>query len=314
MGTKVFTQDSMVKGNKYSNRKEVNEMERKSIRGRLSLTLGVLVLAVVMFLIQTPTHGAVTCPTLSTGDSDGDGFTDQQECEGLTLMNQTLFPGRQSGLPRANRLDPDTKDLFVILVPASTSKFPENPLEYVSRVLAEGGLAITLHTINDNQATLDRFVSSSSQQKAIKIVESSNTSNLLVLGQAPVGAPNSFNDTFDEATIFTENIITNIAQKCGNRVNTLNCADTTGAYGQLLIDKYIKHTIAHETGHMVILRYLDITRATDFKIYSSIGNHYPDGTLVLLDQFVKTVDKSGKVTFYLGTVYTSPDQTRFRLK
>jgi hypothetical protein len=296
---------------------ETTMKDRKAMKsGMMLLLIFSAALAISMASGQITAWAQVNCNPISDpdGDPDQDGFTNSEECNGIMLANSTdFFPGKNSAYERPYRLDPDSKDLFVILVPAPGGYFStlSNPLEFVTQ--ATGGLPITLHTITENQATPNRFVSSSSQQKAIRIIESLDTSNSIALGQAPVGTPNSFNDSFDQATIYTQNIIDNIELKCGARVNTSRCADTAGAYGQELVDKYIKHTIAHETGHMVVLRYLDLSKSSDFKTYMNIGNHYPTGTSVLLDQSVKFTDKSGKVTFYLGTVYTSPDQANFKI-
>ena len=63
--------------------------------------------------------------SLPYGDNDLDGFTNQEECEGLvagetTYDNHIVYlsiPGRNSGVLRENRLDPESKDLFLGVIP-----------------------------------------------------------------------------------------------------------------------------------------------------------------------------------------------------
>src|SRR5215475_11766676 len=53
-------------------------------------------------------------------DSDNDGFTDAQECSGITTIGGATFPRCVAGLARDQCVDPDSKDLFVIFAPASS--------------------------------------------------------------------------------------------------------------------------------------------------------------------------------------------------
>jgi hypothetical protein len=231
-------------------------------------------------------------------DSDNDGF---EENIPITLYDSSTYPLCGQGLERSQCLDPATKDLFVILVKALPSNIPSNPLEYVSMPLSVGGLAIATHEIAENQ-TLNRVVSSSSPQKAIRITESLDTSNLSILASASYGTPNGL----DNATVYTQRIIDLIKSICGSSYGTSNCKDSTGVYGQDLINKYIKNTIAHEAGHMMKLT----------KIYNANygGYHYKTGTGVTMDQSVYYTSKSGKVTFYIGAKFTANDQVDATLK
>jgi hypothetical protein len=240
-------------------------------------------------------------------DADSDGFA---ETTLLTLWNNSSYPLCQ-GQDRNTCLDPITKDLFVALIRSPEGKVPLYPFEFVYRDKALGGLGVAVHELASAQIdSSTRRVSASSDQKAIRVTESLDTSNTNLLGVTNIGTPN----TSGFITVFTQTIINRIMEVCGNRFGTTNCTDTTGAYGQALIDKYIKHTIAHETGHNMTLRYLDLTKSTDLKIYNSIQNHYPEGTGAILDQFVKFTDKAGKVTFTLGDKFTPADQGVAKLK
>ena len=307
----------MIKKDENNTIREVIFTMKKG-EGLKSCTYSVLILilafALAMLLIQAPAHGAVTCPSdknspdalaLKNTDFDGDGFSDYAECYGITLMDQSHFYGRLEGrsmeLPPDQYLDPDTKDLFVILVKATdlganyTNITQANPLEYVSRTLAQGGLAITTHPIGREKATLDRLVTSTSTQKAVRVTESLDTSDPNQSGQSDgCGTPNGS----DNARVYTENI--------KNRVNSVyQSAKATVPPG--LIDTYIKHTIAHEIAHA--LGPLAPTYNAKFA-----GYHYKSGTNVEMDQSVYYTSKGSTVNFYIGTTYTSADQSAFKLK
>lgn len=232
-------------------------------------------------------------------DADNDGFTDEQESVlGIYLYNQTYIPPCVAGMDRASCLDPVTKDLFVILVPATPSNIPANPLEYVSKTLAEGGLAIATHEIASAQAGPDREITGSSTQKAVRITESLDTSNDVILGISQYGTPNQL----DLATVYTQRIKNHIMSVCGSSFGTSKCADNTGVSSQALIEKYIKHTIAHEAAHMLTLTTIYNNRLG--------GHHYKTGTNVILDQ---SVYYKG-TTFYVGTTFTSADKSGATLK
>jgi len=256
-------------------------------------------------------------------DSDGDGFTDYQECYGFKLADANLTPfcgsagcggSTQKGqnIPaRANRLDPNSKDLFVILAPWPSP--PDNiliqyfgsnnlmqTLEYVTNPIGQaagqGGLGVTVHLIGD---FADRKVTSGSPQKAIRIAESPDNSDPLTLGISNYGTPNGI----DFATIFTRRIVSFIDSLCP--ANT-TCVDSTGLTSLELKKKYIKHVIAHEVGHVVLL--------TNVSNPNYGGYHYKSGTNVLMDQAIYFTNKSGTVTYYIGTNYTTNDQSIFVVK
>src|SRR5439155_11556423 len=121
----------------------------------------------------------VNCAIASTTlDFDNDGFTDAQECAGITLFDKTPFPGVVSGQPRAGRLDPNTKDVFVILVRATpTSLIPTTvPYQFISASQSAGGLGLFVHEISKTQAAADRTVTGVlGSQKAARLTESLDT-------------------------------------------------------------------------------------------------------------------------------------------
>ena len=248
---------------------------RKRQRIKTKVGLGLLLLVALAFAI-VPSQA-----TAQDSDSDLDGFTDQQEMDGITLMDGTVIP-----------TDPTTPDLFVILRPATPSNFPTNPLAFVSRPQAEGGLGITTHEITPLQAGADRTVSSASPQKAVRITENLHPEGI-ILGYANQGTPNDL----DAAIIYTEHIKSHVNSVYGE-------VGTSPPVG--LIDTYIKHTIAHEIGHMTSL-------AVDYNSRFG-GYHYKSGSEVIMEQAVKYTEKKGIVTFYMSTEYAEPSQDGLLLK
>jgi len=252
--------------------------------------MAVILMGLDMLLSQVPAQAAVDCANASsTTDTDKDGFTDYQECNGIALTGGGTFPGKNTPnrlTDRSQYLDPDTRDLFVILVPATPSSLPANPLEFVSKPVNQGGLGLNVHVITPEQAP-NRVVSLSSTQKAVRVTESLDVSNPNLLGISKPGTPNGL----DLATVYTQRIKNSFTSILGTSPS------------QDLIDLHIKHTIAHEIGHMV-----GPLAPTGSSSYG--GYHYKSGTNVIMDQ---SVYYKG-TTFYIGTTYTSKDQTKTKLK
>ena len=250
-------------------------------------------------------------------DADDDGFSNDQELNGITLADGTFVPGKNTinqatgqSYARADRLDPDSKDLFLFLVPAIPSKFPSNPYE----LLFQSGLPITIHVINPSQAASDRTVSpypTGSAQKAVRVTESLDpgvktpTDTTIIFGLSDRGVE------LDSVTIYTQRILNYLLTTCNNcsglpcGTATSGCRDSfTNSFGQGLFDQYIKHTIAHEVGHAVQLT------STYNANYN--GYHYASGTNVEMDQAI--FYKSDQFLFNIGTAFTSADQQAVKLK
>ncbi len=260
---------------------------------------GVMVVTLTLALSILPVQ-------VNAQDADLDGFA---ETDPITLYGGAVYPLCGQGIDRATCLDPATKDLFVILVPASPTKIPSaNPLEFISNPMAAGGLGIAVHQIASGQANTSRVVTSSSTQKAMKITESLDitTKNLDILGTSNYGTPNGL----DAATVYTQRIFKFIESVCGTGfLNNSNCLDSTGVRGQALLDKYVKHTIAHEAGHM-----MKLTKVSNSN-YG--GYHYAPSTtdpLLTMAQSVTYLRVGETVTFYLGVNFPSGDQTDAKLK
>jgi hypothetical protein len=265
--------------------------KRQKINVKIGLNF-LMVAAFVLAIISTQAWAQVDCADSpsNVADYDGDGFTDAHECSGITLYSGTVV-----------NTSPDVADLFVILVPATPSNFPPNPLQFVSDPIAAGGLGIVTHEIPFAQADPDRFVSPESSQKAVRITEDLHPEGI-ILGYANQGTPNDL----DDAIIFTEHIKSHVETVCAE--GTVYCRDSaTGASSPAaIIPIYIKHTIAHEIGHMTDL-------AVDYNRRFG-GYHYKAGSAVVMEQAVKYTSKKGKVTFYISTEYAEPSQQGVQLQ
>ncbi len=302
----------------------------KKGKGLKSWTHAVPILAFVLavLLVQAPAHGDVTCPPdpnspeavalgASNSDTDKDGFSDYDECYGITLMDQqtascicgsvgccgTVNPVIPN---RAIRLDPNTKDLFVILVRATElggthtyipQPIPADYLSNLSNSLTQGGLVVSPHVIKSTQATPDRVLNSTppQTQKAVRVTEILDTSQTGLYGQSDgTTTPNGS----DNSRVYTETI------------NQLITSVYAGAHTQPpagLLDTYIRHTIVHEIAHSL---------GPLAPVYNSrfAGNHYKSGTKVEMDQFVYYTSKGSTVNFYIGTTFTSADQAGVLMK
>ncbi len=236
-------------------------------------------------------------------DSDNDGIPDNVETQGITLTIDkaypTYYPCPQNPTPeqRIACVDPATKDLFVVLVPASGGYFSglSTPLEYVTKSVSAGGLPVAVHWIvlpETYQDTSGRFLSPNSAEKYVRITESLDPTmaNPPVLGSSTCATPDS-----DLGTVYTQRI-----------VNHLTSVSITP--DPAFRDKYIKHTIAHELGHMV---------GPLAPVYNGNygGNHYvSEANDKIMNQFVYYTGSGSNAVFYIGTSYTSEDQAGIKLK
>jgi hypothetical protein len=278
-------------------------------RTRLPIVLSLLIaLSFILVIAPPPSYAQVVCPGTTT-DSDGDGFTDAQECAGLTLSPGNLFgnlavlptcAANTSGADRLQCVDPNSKDAFVIVTRASPSRIPTNPYQFISAAQSAGGLGITVHEITTTRT--DRRVIDTSAQLAARLRESLDTSDL-ILGSANQGM------VLDLATVFTQRIANFVTSTCAG---SSTCADSNAATNGVdtlseVIDHYIRHTISHELGGHVL---------TLAPVYNSRygGNHYQSGTKVVLEQSVTYTKKSGRVTWYISSLYTDPDRAGARLQ
>ena len=257
---------------------------------------------------------AYTCPGLDTDiicaagglancDSDLDGYTDAEECAGITLPNEN-----NTGDLTYN-MDPTKQDLFLILVTAidvndncsgEASLLPADLLYPSTNPQSLSGLGLTVHVIKNSQVT-DQAVGV--YQKAVTMIESCSTANPNVAGSAEPGLP-----TFGiDGKVFTYVIKNKIESACAGKTCYEGLEDGTKVERTAaeLIEKHIVNTFNHETGHMLGL---------SINVDRKIGNHWKVGTGAELDQFVNCTTKGSSTTCYIPDVHPLPDIAGFRLK
>lgn len=328
-------------------------MKKRQKRSKGILGLVVLtVLLLTVFIVQVPAYAAVDCtnipPINNTADYDLDGFTDYDECNGFNLSADSTTDGRINGynqkgiLARNQYLDPNSKDLFVILIKATdvgnaysnfttyapqTSDYAVPPDTYsftssdwyFNKTLQNNGLEVAPHLIKKGKIQTDRRVTlSTSTQKAIQATESLNTGTCsptsctgsVVLGTTTGGqtTPNATT----AVTIYTQRIVNfvtyvyNVVAKCTTCSSTMDPVKAD-------ISKYILHTIAHEAGHSMMLAAGKLS--TDFG-----GYHYAPSTANIMEQTFGYTTSSNTVTWTDGSIggisgdYNGPDKAGFRLK
>lgn len=252
-----------------------------------------------LLLLPDHSHAAVNCASAGTGDTDRDGFSDAAECSGITLLGNTTVPHCSVPPPtdvtRNNCLDPDSKDVFIILVKPANSVINarlggQDPLEILKRA-GSGSLGIAIHQILPENATSTRVVLGT--QKAIRITENLSTSGS-VTGICSQGSPNGP----DACVVYTQKIVNVVTAACPSGTQCLVNGSATNSV-DTVISTYIKNTIAHEASHSMRLA----------PVYNSNfgGNHYQIGTNVVMDQSVYYTTGGGRTTFFLPGTYTAPD-------
>lgn len=252
----------------------MDNIARKSILA-LMLSLGAFA---VPALAQDICSGASL-----TGDRDEDGFTDAQECGGLQIRGlPDLFPGSASGLARELRLDPDSKDVFVIMRRATNSLLGpvSNPFVPVTfnGITFSGlrALGVTAHKLEDSGLFPDRTVTDASPQKAVRITESLDA-NGTILGNCQWGTPLSL----DGCVVYTQRALNFINSNCpGDPANP-----------QVFL-AYSTFIILHEAGHS--LGGLAAEYNSRFG-----GYHYKAGAGVIMQQAVTYTTKGGKCTWFI---------------
>lgn len=238
--------------------------------------------------LAAPAWAQVSCAAVAADsiiDSDGDGFTDAQECAGISLDLGTAAAVSVVG-------DPNIKDAFVIFAPASASLLPSgyNPFatqtHYGVEFSGAQSLGLRVHVLSPAQAAADRRVTAASAQKAVKVAESLDTSGT-ILGNCQWGTPLGL----DGCVVYTKRAQDFIASTCGSAaVRTPGGVSSTAADVLLAYSTYL---ILHETGHS--LGGLAAEYNSRFG-----GYHYKPGAGFVMEQAVTYSVKGGICTFYIS--------------
>jgi hypothetical protein len=212
-------------------------------------------------------------------------------------------------------LNPNTKDLFVILVRATNSTIPTtNPFEFVTNPTggsATGvGLGLSVHVIANENAIIsagtdDRIVFPASGSfpatYAIRVTE--NTADLstgAILGQATNGTP----ATTGKVVVWPVRIlqhVNDVRAAAGLRAVTATDASVV---------KYIKQVIAHEMGH--VMGPMANVDATTASLYG--GKHYAPTPGLIMSQFVTTDEILNLNSQTFPDDFTSGDLSALKLK
>jgi hypothetical protein len=238
-------------------------------------------------------------------DSDGDGFTDAQECAGITTVGTSpvTLPWCGSTVdgvaPSRDRcMDPDSKDLFVIFAPATSgpSLLPQdfNAFGVVSAYgitfTGLNALGLAVHPLKPIEAGLDRVVTGAvlnlPAQKAVRIAESLDASGA-VLGYCQWGSPMDL----DGCTVFTLRTQNFIASACGSA--EIQTPGRVVSDADNVLRAYSTYLILHETGHSLG----GLTGEYNSRFG---GYHYKAGSALVMEQAVTYTVKGGKCTFYIS--------------
>jgi len=279
--------------------------KRRSINEKMVLWLQMAILLTAMLMMQAPAQAACDVPD----DTDCDGLIVAEETAGIILCGTPSIgvAGSSNSCPVgatsciSPNLGTDKKDLFVIVTPDNTNSSAYRLAIIPNRM--EFATVVRAHEITKGQAgcknNVDRSVTTN--QKAARIAELVDTADTSGSDDAlgwtdAVGAANG-SIPFGDGYIYTERIANWVSLKCGT--GTCKTSDTQATTKVTVIPRYIKHTLAHEVGHMLNLKQVP---------ESKIGNHYPVSTTTgatryTLDQYVYF--KSG--IFYMGTQFNPND-------
>ena len=262
---------------------------------------------------QCGSASATICNNPSTtSDCDQDGFTDDEECNGLKLDSTAggtasiTFQGWKNhpGTDVTTFLDPAYRDLFVIANKKATgSRWPDGALKDLLSVYSTN-LRAVIHEIPATgtgaiPTASDRKVKtkpSLQAQNALRLTESLDAS--ADFGSGNWGTPNGN----DNATIWTKAIDDYIEGLCvaGKTCKaSVGGTTTTGITNVKLA--YKKWVLSHEVGHM--------SKLTSGYDASTGGHHYGSSQrkATLMEQSIYVDNAASAVTFYIPTGIGSTD-------
>lgn len=265
-------------------------------------------------------------------DSDGDGFNDDVECAGIVTIGlrdadglpiidangapigQRSFPRCAAGVTAAGRLncvDPASKDLFVIYVPAASGSFLTgaaiqgvntaipNPFAaqtvYGTTYNGFSGLGVTVHVVSAVEVSLvtrQVVFGTAVTQKAVAIFEDLDASDLNTLGYCPWGRPNAPDQ--GQCIVYTQRIWESIPLACGTApiVTPSGVASTAVEAFKAYTIELILHEVGHSVGGLT---------PTFNSRYG--GYHYGPGTI--MEQYVVATVSKGNCKFAVSKAFNS---------
>jgi len=239
-------------------------------------------------------------------DCDQDGFTNREECAGLSTT-AGFFPScRAAGAVRPACMDPVLPDLFVLLQKAAPSVYdelgiaPGQEFAYIAQPVSAGGLGAQVHVLNAATVVLPQTPQPNAvtpRQAAVLVreVRTPAATTCPVTGEiGRVNMPTSSNNSA-VAQIFSQRILDQV-DCVYNSVNpAIPAASRLDDKRKMLL-----HTTAHETTHY--------GRLAPDVVERFGGQHYKTGTGCVLDESTAYTVKSGSVTIMTATKYCGPDQ------
>ncbi|MHB8709810.1 MAG: hypothetical protein ACYC9I_13115, partial [Desulfuromonadales bacterium] len=267
-----------------------------SWRSALTLLVAALLLwpAMALALPTCTTTSAVTlCGDTtaypSSGDCDGDGFTNAQECSGITTDGPSSKPiaGCTSTTCSADGFDPTKPDLFYLVSSADGADLaetvpgtigadgaPENSLLFAAlasdpnalKVYANG-LKVRTHLLKKADCGNDRLIKGTGVTvdlgsplgvweygvRAARIVESYDAAaEAGFIGSTPQSKPN---DMYVGSTIYTQRIKANVDKNCATvakgKCNVKGTLPliTNAVNNDTIVNYYILQVVSHEMGH-----------------------------------------------------------------
>jgi len=270
--------------------------------------LTVLVAGFVLAIFPTQSWAQVNCASPSaTADTDSDGFSDAQECSGITLADGTQVPTCPSPIvDRRSFVDPNSMELFIIVAPEATGSLlpagfsPFGDVTYYGiQFLGFDDLGVTVHQISPTQTNADRSVTSGSLQNAVRVGDSLDATGT-TLGYCQWGTPNGL----DGCTVYTQRIMDFVSSTCAG-LNIVTDSRDPSTLDQLFL-AYATHVFLHESGH---------TSGGMTGAYNSSygGYHYRPGDS-RMEQYVSFSTKGGKCKFTFTSGWNSADQSTIELK
>jgi hypothetical protein len=279
---------------------------RRILRG-----LGLVAVGAIAWLGAESAEAACTVdPCLAGGsalfDCDRDGYTDAEECSGLTAPPAAFaFPSCRSA-PGPNCLDPRVADVFVLFVKAPGSLYDALGITNQQAFAAVtqtggGGLPQRVHVLNPATTTLlpgqgGQAVTARQSAFRVREVLSSPTGCPMTasLGFTPGGGVAPSLNQGKEALVYTQRIVNHVS--CV--YTDAGVSPTSAAATQDKI-AMIQHTTAHELTHNQRMAPDDVSRFG--------GHHYKTGTGCVMDQAVTYSTRKG-VTFDTSLTYCAPSQ------